>query len=307
MKTLAIFLFATSLAACSADGVGMDPEVGPDAGEGIKEGVPLEIEAPAPSTKWSSIPVTGHGPPNGTLYITTGAGGQISEQLPASGKFCVDVVLAKNTVNTIKFEAIDTTGEYSDPVLIDVTQDGDPPDANPNPEPQPGYSNIALNANISAHSVSVEEGELSALVDGDSTGAVSLTDAPLSLDWLVIDLKERLPIEQFHIETTEDCPLEEYDILLHDGAESGNPVGGAFSTPGEGWTVVASMVDGSSDETLEPALGSPKARRMAIHFLSDDCGSFGGRHKITEIEVWGRGESTPEEPKQNNAPSCTSL
>jgi hypothetical protein len=256
--------------------------------------------------------MTGHGPANGTLLFTTPGGGQFAEELGASGDFCVDVFLMPDSVNTIKFEAIDINGDYSEPVLVDVRQDGEPPDTTPGPDPLPGYTNIVSGAAITDMSVSVEEGDVSAMVDGDSSGAVSIRNAATDADWMVIELNERLPIQQIHIETATDCPMESYRILLNDDPQSGNPIeydwwSGLYYY-GNGWTMIGSVTDGSADETIEPAIGDPRAQRLAIEFLSGDCGPFigSGRHKITEIEVWARGEADNEEPTDpNGAPSCT--
>ncbi len=309
---MVVFLMS-ALAACSADGVGMEEPTEPDAGMEVED-VTLEVDSPDASTYWTSIPMTGSGPANGTLLYTTPGGGQFTAELSATGDFCVDVILMKDTTNTIKFEAINSAGDYSEPVLVDVRQSGDAPGTDPNPEPEPGYSNIVAGATIDTMSVNIEEGDVSALVDGDSTGFVSIRNASTSADWMVIELNERLPIQQIHIETTADCAMEDYRILLNDNAQSGDPIewswaaGGAY-VYGDGWTIIGIVTDGTADQTITPAIGDPRAQRMAIEFLSSDCGPFvgAGRHRITEIEVWARGEEqTGEEPPMNGAPSCAS-
>lgn len=316
-RTSLIVLLMSSLGACSAAGVDMDTSAEPDAGvpeDDITGPVELEVDTPDASTYWSSVPFTGHGPVNGTLVFTTPGGGQFTEELGATGDFCVDVVLQKDTSNTIKFEAISPEGDYSDPVLVDIRQQGEPPNSDPAPDPEPGYSNIASGATIDTMSVSIEDGDVSALVDGDSSGHVSIRNAGTSADWMVIELNQRLPIEQIHIETTTDCPMDRYNILLNDDAQSEDPivwswaVGGAY-VYGQDWTMVGSVTNGSSDETIVPSIGGPSARRLAIEFLSRDCGPWvgSGRHRITEIEVWAQGEEQPtDEPTNNGAPSCTS-
>lgn len=314
-RSFAIIL-AAALGACSAEGIGTEIEMGAaDAGtpDDIIGSVELNVDAPLPSTYWGSVPMTGHGPPNGTLLFSTPGGGQFTEELGATGDFCVDVILQKDTVNTVKFEAINTNGQYSEPVFVDIRQEGQPPDVEPGDDPEPGYSNIAAGSTIQAMSVSVEEGSVAALVDGDSSAAVSLRNANTSVDWMVIELKERLPIQQVHIQTTQDCPLESYRILLNDDPQSGDPLvwswwpEGAY-VYGDGWTMIANVSGGGTDQTITPAIGDPLAHRMAIQFLSSDCGPVvgSGRHRITEIEVWGRGQNTPGQPTGNGAPSCTS-
>tara|TARA_R110002096_G_scaffold292224_1_gene486491 strand:- start:31494 stop:32441 length:948 start_codon:yes stop_codon:yes gene_type:complete len=313
MSQNAITLFLMSaLAACSAEGVGTGEPIGADAGDDVIVELSLEVDPTDASTYWSSIPMSGRGPAGGTLLYTTPGGGQFSENLGASGDFCVNVILKKDFVNTIKFEAVSTDGEYTDPVLMDVRQSGEPPDTEPNPDPEPGYSNIASGATIDTHTVFIEEGSFSSLVDGDSSGHIEVFNDANEPDWMVIELNDRLPIEQFHIETTTECPMESYKILLNDSAQSEDPIiwswpaGGAY-VYGAGWTIVAVVEDGSSDEIIMPSIGDPRARRMAIEFLSGDCGSFfgRGRHDITEIEVWARGEDEPGGGQTSNgAPSC---
>ncbi len=313
-RSTIVLILASALAACSAEGVDEDTSATPDAGvpDDVEVTVPLEVDAPSASTHWTSVPVTGHGPADGTLLFTTAGGGQFTQELGASGDFCVDVILTKDSVNTIKFEAINQEGTFSDPVLIDVRQDGDPPDATPGPDPKPGYTNIASGAAITEMSVSVETGDVSAMVDGDTSGSVSIRNAATDADWMVLELTDRLAIQQFHFESATDCPLESYRILLNDDPNSGPPIEYSWLTGlytyGNGWTMVGVVEDGTSDETLVPAIGDPKATRMAIEFLSADCGPFigSGRHKINEIEVWARGdEMEPEPGDPNGAPSCT--
>lgn len=312
-RSTLVILLASSLAACSAEGVDTDTNpIGPDAGAVIDEGVPLEIDSPSASTYWNSIAVTGHGPANGTLVFTTPGGGQFTEDLGASGDFCVDVILMSDSVNKVKFEAIDLEGEYSDPVFIDVRQYGTPPDTRPGPDPAPGYTNIVAGADISHMSVSVEDGDVSAMVDGDTSGSVSIRNAAADADWLVIEFNERLPIQQIHIETATDCPMERYAILLNDDPQSGAPIKYNWVTGlyyyGSGWTMVGFVSEGSADQTLVPSIGDPRAQRMAIEFLSGDCGPLlgSGRHKIKEIEVWARSEDNPDVPTEpTGAPSCT--
>ncbi len=316
MRQNAIILFLMSaLAACTADGVG-DGNIQPDgAPDDVIEEVPLDVDQPDASTYWSSIPMTGHGPANGTLLYTTPAGGQFTATLGATGDFCVDVILQKETTNTIKFEAIDADGEYSDPVLIDVRQSGDPPDTDPNPDPEPGYSNIAAGADIDVHTIHVEEGSLSAIVDGDTSGHVSIRNDLNEPDWMVIELNDRLPIQQFHIETAEDCPMESYRILLNDDPQSEDPIVWSWAAGGQyvyspGWTIVGIVDEGTHDQVITPAIGDPRAERMAIEFISGDCGPLigAGRHNIKEIEVWARGDNEPGggEPG-SGAPSCNTF
>ena len=150
------------------------------------------------------------------------------------------------------------------------------------------------------------------LTDGDKSGYVSLRNAATGPDWLVLELNERLPIEQINIETTGDCALEDYRILLNDEEDSEPPIywswaQGGLYVYGSGWTMVANVNDGGTSQTVTPTIGGAKARRMAIEFLSGDCGPLvgTGRHKITEIEVWAQGDAPDGgEPVSDGAPSC---
>ncbi|MCP4447555.1 MAG: hypothetical protein GY811_19775 [Myxococcales bacterium] len=314
-NALALFLMS-ALGACSADGVGMDQDIGADAGGGddVVEDTNLEVDKPDASTYWLSMPMTGHGPAGGTLLYTTPGGGQFTANLGETGDFCVDVVLMKDSTNTIKFEAVNASGDYSDPVLVDVRQSGDAPGTDPSPDPEPGFSNIVSGATIDTMSVNIEEGDVAALVDGDSSGHVSIRNASTSADWMVIELNERLPIQQFHIETTPDCPMESYRILLNDDKQSGDPIVWSWAAGeyvyGAGWTIVGIVGDGTADQTITPSIGDPRAERMAIEFISSDCGPFigAGRHNITEIEVWARGDEEPDDGEPSSgAPSCNTF
>ncbi len=276
----------------------------------VESTVELEIDSPDASTYWSSVSVTGHGPANGTLIYTSSGGGQFTEPLGATGDFCVDVVLNADVNNSIKFEAVNQSGAYSEPIIVEVRQAGEPPEGEANPTPNPGFTNIALGARIDAMSVGIDDdGDVSALVDGDSSGFVTVRNSVLNSDWMVIELTDRLPIEQIHIETTEDCPMEHFRVLLSDDAQSADPVFNGFNYP-PGWVNIAEITDGVFDQVIEPNLGEPRARRMAIEFLSGDCSNIieTGRHRIREIEVWARGDGAPGEPgTDHGAPSCSSL
>ena len=318
-NVLAVTLLFTlfTLVACSAEGVGTDQPVAADAGGGddVTDDIRLEVDPPDASTDWTSVPMTGHGPAGGTLLYTTPGGGQFTAQLGATGGFCVDVVLMKESNNTIKFEAVNINGDFSEPVLVDVRQTGEAPGADPSPDPEPGYTNIVSGATIDTMKVNVEEGSVAALVDGDSSAHVSIRNASTVRDWMVIELNDRLPIQQFHLKTTADCPMESYRILLNDDKNSEDPIVWSWlageTVYGNGWTVVGVVSDGTSDQTVTPNIGEPRAERMAIEFLSRDCGPpvvGAGRHNITEIEVWARGDAVPDDGEPSNgAPSCNTF
>lgn len=307
---LTAFLLST-LAACSAEEVGMDGDVAPDAGTSeVETAVELEVDAPDASTHWDSIPVTGHGPANGTLIYTTAGGGQHVEALGATGDFCVDVLLSKDQNNTIKFEAVNSAGVYSEPILVDVRQAGEPPETETDTDTNTGYTNIAYGATIEDMSVGIDDdGDVAALVDGDTSAHITVRNSVLHTDWMVVELNERLPIEQIKIQTTEDCPMDHFKILLSDDADSADPVFNGISYP-PSWVTVAEVSVGVPIHVVQPNLGQPRARRMAIEFLSGDCSSIieNGRHRIKEIEVWAVGERDPGEPgSDGGAPSCSSF
>lgn len=306
-------LLAAILAACSADPSSGGIDDGPDAAvDDVDEGeVPLEVDTPPPTTYWASLPLSGRGPARGTLIYTTPAGGEFATDLGADGTFCVDIQLSKGTLNRIVFEAVSPSGDYSEQVAVEVRQDGEPPDVDPQPDPQPAYVNVARDSTGFDMSVSVEEGALSGLVDDDESGVVTLRNAATALDWIAIDLTERAPIDQFRIKTTDDCPMESYDVLLND-LDNDEPVRKRVLavdpwTYGEGWTVVATVTNGTSNQTVYPSIGSPMARRVGIEFKSNDCAGWWekGRHQITEIEVWAETETEQDQPTGDGSPSCS--
>jgi len=307
MQRGAVVLFLV-LTACSADAVKSDTS---KVDARIPDAFVLELDPAPSSTLWSSLPITGFGPKNGTLHYTTPAGGTFTAAIGASGEFCVDVFLMKNSTNTLIFEAIPKEGGFTNSVVVEIMQTGDAPIITP-PPIVPGYSNIVAGAVLSSMSITFEKGNAAALVDGDSTAAVSIRNDLNEPDWIVLELNERLAIQQIHIETALDCPLESFRVHLNDLPQSDGltffaGVDGFLYT--EGWNQIAFVENGTTDEWIIPSVGDPKAQRIAIEFISNDCGPFigAGRHRITEIEVWARGNEQPVPPAPNAGPSCNAL
>jgi hypothetical protein len=300
-RTKWIAILAVGVAGCFAEPpVVEDPEgnpavdAGPAEGEDADVDVPLSITQIAETTPWDTVPVRGVGPERGTVLVETPSHGTKTAELGSDGTFCIDVPLDLETVNVLRFQAIDDEGRYSEEEVAEVTQEGTPPEP---PEPEEP-ENAALGATVDRMSISAT-GDLGALSDGDHETSVFIENSMWHNDWLILTLEEPTGVELIRVVSGIDCPMEEYMVWMTPEAAPEDP---SDNPEGDDWALVYHVEAGDGDEAFllhEPAVVS----HLAIVFLSGDCGSFyePGEHVVREIEAW---TPEPPEPPVETAPTC---
>ena len=140
------------------------------------------------------------------------------------------------------------------------------------------------------------DGDLNAIIDGDWESMVTLDNAWFSEDWVWVLLSERSFIEKVVVVSSEDCPMQKYELLFSDMDAPGDP-----TSDNTNWTYTEVEVPWAATEiTYDPFV----TRHVAVRFLSGDCSSWGrGRHVMAELQAWTVANAPPP-PAQ--APSCSS-
>ena len=266
--------------------------------------VPLVVDPPSPSTYWPKIPITGRGPGHGTLIYTSPATGQQVQELGSDGTFCVDVALAEAAVNKITFEAVGTDGQFSEQIVIEVRQDGTPPDPAPTPGQNPIHDNTAFGATEFAGTIKAADNtSREMLVDNDEDANVVLQNDYWHADWLSIRLSESAPISMIKVITDDDCQLKDYDIWLSDAdTDPGRP-----EQSSNDWVKLIEIRDGDLEQEIFPPIGKPTARYLGIDVRHKGCGKVweGGKHNVSEIQVWAEVDRDDEDTPPDY-PTCAS-
>lgn len=290
--------------ACSASAPDETPDLGsPDAGTTNPDDVDtkptLSIDALPDVTPHGSIPVTGIGPERGTVIVETPTS-EVAVDIGNDGTFCVDVPLQAGVENVLWFEAVDTKGVHSDEIERRVRQEGEAPDG----EVEETMRNIARLGVVNADAVTVETGMAEFIADGDKNTFARFQNAAFSdPDWISIELTDAgAPIDHITVTGTDDCPLENYYVMLSESDSPGTP--DPIFQSNNDWIEVGQVIDGSISETITPPLGTkPKARYIALTYLGFGCGTFVGNNEIKEVEVWTVEAGGPTGP---DGPSCAS-
>lgn len=303
--SLTTLLALSMIAACSASPPEDTPDLsGPDAGQPTDdvdpEGKPsLSIDPFDSETPYGSVPVTGLGPAHGTLIVETPTT-EVAADIASDGTFCVDVPLQSGIENVLWFEAVDDSGAHSDVVERRITQAGDPPDG----EVEPTMRNIARLGSVNTEDVTVETGMAQFMADGDTNTFARIQNATFhDPDWFSIELTDTdAPIDHIKVYGTDDCPLENYYVMLSESDSPGVP--DALFPSNNDWIEVGRVIDGGTSQTITPPLGTkPKARYIALTELGFGCGTFVGNNEIKEVEVWTVEAGGPTGPE---GPTCAS-
>jgi hypothetical protein len=302
-KRLSALLLGISVSyGCSAAMPDDTPRGGVDAGVEDPALPTLRVNSPGVSTYWDSVPLTGQGPSNGTLIVESGNGQVTSKELGSDGSFCIDISLIKGTVNTITVRGISAFGDYSLPEVLEIRQEGEPPDNGNGGGTTITYANVGRNASNFLGTVSAIDGSnFYMLSDGNHSAFVTIKNAATSGDKLYFKLSDYANVKEIRFLGTADCYLEKFRVFLSDNIADPGDVYGAS------WTQVADVSNGTSDYKVTTS-GSNMARWLGIDFRSRDCGPAIGpaEHQLYEIEAWA--EVSEEDPGEGGtgAPSCAS-
>jgi len=319
LRTLARILLASISAVaigCSASNPDDIPDIAPDAGGDVTPGVvSLRVDDPVVKTPWPTVMVTGRGPAKGTLLISSTARGEDSQSIPATGDFCIDVPLADGE-NTIKFEAIDAEGTYSDPVFVSVSREGELPGGNPTPIEGPGISDRTAGASYydnadgsEAGAVDLVEGAWGDLVDNNSSNLVRFAGGWVNNEAVAYKLAKKMNVHGFNVTAPAfddpTCGPQAFDIYV------ANDAAPKMDFDGVVWMKVASLVsadaleDGGTYKLSSISRGIP-ATHFAIVGRDATCGGFGNEYGVSEIRVLAEDDDSGPIDVGPQAPSCVS-
>jgi hypothetical protein len=324
MRLSVLHVLLVAVGACGAEppdeggGSGSGSGSVPDAGDRSDPppGMPtLTLDAVPSSTPYSRLPVSGAGPPLGTVVAQT-ASASVATTAGTDGGFCLDVPLQLGIANTIWFQALDPTGVYSDEIQVTVHQGGDPPPTGDNQQ-APEFRNIALFGAITHGGLSEDDGVFGHLNDGDPNSSVVLKNqltADCSGQWFSIKLAEKAPIHQVRVRSSAGCPFDaSYKVFLTEEenpppAPTYFPFGCWPNTWSDPWFQIAEVDEGGSEVILDPPLSvQPVARHIGFHWKGGGgCGPLIGTRKneILEIEVITKKGDQDQPPPPE--PSCAS-
>jgi len=283
-----------------------------------EESVELLLGDVASETPWLSVPVRGQGPAGGMVRYTSTQAGQGTKNLDHEGEFCMDVRLAPGSLNTLVFEAVDPSGALSEPITIEVAQDGSVvlPE-----EETPDLVNVAEGAEEFDVHASFEQGDFADLVDGKNSNYATIQNNGHLIfvqDFLTFDLPEQARVERVLVHSSSDCPLEAFDLYLTDAADAGplytyDVISLDDNVQlGPEWVMVASVTGGGAVAEVPVTLGGAVARSVGIEFRSHDCGSTlgpvnigAGVHKIGEVKVLALADPDADLTGNDDTPRCS--
>jgi hypothetical protein len=321
LHRLATILFAASLSlgafACSSSNPDPIPELEqPDAGSEQQPGaVPLSVQSSVVETPWSSLVVTGSGPAQGTLVYNTTARGEDTITLGSTGEFCLDIPLVDGA-NTIKFEAIDAGGSYSEAKFLEVTRAGETPEPEPDPVEGPGvsdrtdgstYYNNADGSGVG--DVELTGGQWADMVNDNTSDNVKFKGGWVSNEAVAYALPEEMRVHGFEVTAPamdgDTCGPQAFDLYVANAPEP------EMSFDGINWVKVAalekadSVEEGTTYELASSSRGIP-ATHFAIVGRNATCGGLGNEYGISEIRVLAEEEGSGGETNTDcqGAPTC---
>lgn len=320
-----------SMAACGAQEPGVSGNTnpdGPDAGHDVQEPdgpVELSIGVPKAQTPYSTTPLLGKGPKNGSILIE-GPKGSVPAEVASDGTFCANVPLRPGE-NTLTVQAINEIGKRSETKTLTILQSGEPPKPG---EAQPS-DNAGVGALVVAGSMEEEEGMVASLADGKLNTSVLYQNAVWDDDWFTLRLAAKASVEKIRIYSNKECNLRGYYVHTATSAVPDMAEPGLEAKDSGPWTfrgqyavdglfnevVTVNVTDCSTADLSCQEIGffksdgstyAPEAiGAIGIQIYKDGClspYSGLGQHQIHEIEAW-----TPEgiAPPAPPVPSCPTI
>ena len=276
------------------------PEFDPDA--------PIEDLVLKPfdeQTEQFVVPISGSGPPLGWVGINNSANNHYEEKrLGNDGLFCANVPLAQDQINNVTFVPFDRINREGEDIVITIAQSGTPANLPATPSTD-DLDNIALGANGFNHTVSVQDGKLNELFDGNNGTVVVLDNDAIRRDYIEFDLSREAHVLSVAIHAESDCPVEEATIYFTTQSNvpltrfswEGTATSLHYEVQNSEWNVFQQIDNPTGVPSLLVPASNPAgygATRIAIEFTSRDCGWIEGLHRIRDISVFAAPESSPE-------------
>jgi len=300
------------MTACAAEDPA-EPIPLPDAGAEEPGDVMLSAAADSLTTPWNTVKVTGVGPAQGSLIITSQARGEETLTLGSTGDFCRDVHLADGE-NVIRLEAMDAGGTVSEPVFLSVVRAGEPPVSSGG---EPGeirdrtagatYYGNADGSGVGE--IELNEGAWAALVNDESDDLTKFTGYYAGNDAVAFKLSERMRVHGFNVSVPaqdgETCGPDAFELYISDREEP------ELAFDGVNWIKLAELdADDGVEEahTYELDADFPAdATHFAIMGTNPTCGIwlYSNVYGFSEIRVLAE-DAAPGAPVEDGAPNCAS-
>jgi hypothetical protein len=260
-----------------------------------------QIQPPTTPTPWQSARILGTAVA-GDLVVVYQDGTKRPYSVP--GDFCIDLPLKAGTVNRFMLHSADRCGNESDPVAVEVTQQGTPRTGDPGKDSE----NVAsANAGAQAETsmwLAPFDGPLDNLNDGNA-GTYAGFANNWGEHWVKISFTSQRALKQVKMTAPSGCTLPEFQ-LYYSGLANPSP------PPGTDWTKISAAATGKDtpQETFDfPGEMVTSAAHIALvtnlgHTVSTNCGWFAEAGlAISEIEAWTVSVNPGTPP---SAPNCSS-
>jgi len=223
-----------------------------------------------------------------------GAGAALPVTVGSDGRFCIEVLLSPDSLNSITFSPVDANGCPGQALVRTIEHK-----TCAQPDAGATVINVAQGAAVVTESTP-SKGQNGDMVDGKTetvveyTGGWGWTDANI---WVGIALGQ--PVE-----------LQKIVVRWRDSKGSGCDYGGsykiatsAYSDPGKMdlnsgmWTLLQEISAGDGgDDSFDLSSSKPLAQHVALLLQGNGCNGWSETFAIAEVEVWAKNPATPLPP-----------
>lgn len=328
MKSLVHTILILTVVSCSAEApdIGFKDDEPKAPGQTSREdGDPEErpvitIQDYTVETRWDTVVIRGTGPAGATIVFSSPRAGQRAETIGPDGEFCLDVALLTDDGSADSFGVDNDISLFaqagnlsSNPIKIVVTQRGYVP---PDPEDEPlllEVENQALGQQAELHRLSVYQGTLASVTDGDRSSGMraevtGFTGATRQLR-IPVKAQDGANVESIRVVMPADCDSTYW--LYHTDLDD-PPLMGPSNGDITGWTQVANAFTSEPPNKLYLLTGVPAVKWVGIVFNPGSCSTFFGGTNVglNEIEINGTDiipETQVPPVNREEAPSCRDL
>ncbi len=224
-----------------------------------------------------------------TITARSQAGVSKPAKVDAKGRFCIEVVLNKDSANTVILTPLDKNGCRGRELQVPIehktcaTPDGGAPSTS---------FNAALGGKVTS-SDKPSKGKLADINDGDFFTVVELAGgwgwSEVNI-WVDIALKKAVSLDRIRIRwrdtKSKGCDYaSKYRVLINPNATPGDPDLKKSGT----WIELSSVTAGDGgDDVVIPKTTNTLAAHVAIWMHSNGCNGWTETFAISDLEVWGR-------------------